>query len=111
MSLQNNIFPSIWFFNGFSVIYFKFETDIFLKVKNTQFTQLFLAMLDSFIELFCELFIAPSGHSYDIWRQWQLLTFFAGQLQIQAPARVSQVCQGRPEISLSVFPCAQVLIT
>lgn len=46
-------------FNGFSVIYFKFETDIFLKVKTTQFTQLFLAMLDRFIELICELFIAP----------------------------------------------------
>lgn len=32
---------------------------LFLKVKSTQFTQLFLAMLDRFIELFYELFIAP----------------------------------------------------
>lgn len=32
---------------------------LFLKVKNTQFTQLFLAILDRFIELFHELFIAP----------------------------------------------------
>lgn len=28
---------------------------------------------------------------------------FAVQLQNQAPARVSQVCQGSPEMSLSVF--------
>lgn len=32
---------------------------LFLKVKSTQFTQLFLSMLDRFIELFYELFIAP----------------------------------------------------
>lgn len=38
----------------------KFQTDFcFFKVKSTQFTQLFLAVLDRFIELFHELFIAP----------------------------------------------------
>lgn len=66
------------FLMAFHLFILNLKEILFLKGKSTQFTQLFLAMLDRFIELFHELFITPKkqlGHSYDIWRQWQLLTF------------------------------------
>lgn len=50
------------FLMAFHLFILNLKRILFLKVKSTQFTQLFLAMLDRFIELFHELFIAPRNN-------------------------------------------------
>lgn len=47
------------FLMAFHLFILNLRQILFLKVKSTQFTQLFLAMLDRSTELFHELFIAP----------------------------------------------------
>lgn len=50
------------FLMAFHLFILNLKQILFLKVKSTQFTQLFLVMLDRFIELFRELFIAPRNN-------------------------------------------------
>lgn len=50
------------FFMPFHLFILNFQQILFLKVKSTQLTQLFLAMLDRFIKLFHELFIEPRNN-------------------------------------------------
>lgn len=50
------------FLMAFHFFILKLKQILFLKVKSTQFTQLFLSVLDRFIELCHELFIAPRNN-------------------------------------------------
>lgn len=100
------------FLMAFHLFILNLKQILFLKGKSTQFTQLFLAMLDRFIELFHELFITPKNNLGIpmIFEDNDSLSHFCCATANPGSSK-SLIGLSREARNEPVFPCAQVLET
>lgn len=100
------------FLMAFHLFILNLKQILFLKGKSTQFTQLFLAMPDRFIELFHELFIAPKNNLGILMMFEDNDSFSHFCCAIANPgSSKSLIGLSRDARNEPVFPCAQVLET